>query len=78
MFCVTYRVITFILSNKTKINYSENFKISGEFLKNFLKIESKLDKYSNQINFLNKDINNEEGYILEILEKNIILIQKQN
>jgi hexosaminidase len=68
----------FILSNKTKINYSENFKISGEFLKNFLKIESKLDKYSNQINFLNKDINNEEGYILEILEKNINIYSKTN
>ena len=68
----------FILSNKTKINYSENFKISGEFLKNFLKIESKLDKYSNQINFLNKDINNEEGYILEILEKNINIYSETN
>ena len=68
----------FILSNKTKINYSDNFKISGDFLKDFLKIESKLDKYSNQINFLNKDINNEEGYILEILEKNINIYSKTN
>ena len=56
-------------NSETKINYSDNFKISAEFLKDFLMIDTNIDKYSNQINFLHKDINNDEGYILEILEK---------
>ena len=68
----------FILSKETKINYSDNFKISAEFLKDFLMIDTNIDKYSNQINFLHKDINNDEGYILEILEKNINIYSENN
>ena len=68
----------FILSKETKINYSDNFKISAEFLKDFLMIDTNIDKYSNQINFLHKDINNDEGYILEILEKNINIYSYNN
>ena len=61
----------FILSNKTNINFSENFKISADFLKDFLKINNEQNNYINEINFLYKDITNDEGYILEILEKNM-------
>ncbi|MCL4124204.1 UNVERIFIED_CONTAM: hypothetical protein GTU68_004228 [Idotea baltica] len=66
----------FILSNKTEINASDNFKISAEFLKAFIyngsDIELKDDSGSNSISFL-KDENliNEEGYLLEISESKI-------
>ena len=68
----------FILSEKTKINYSDNFKISADFLKDFLKINKEKNNYTNEINFLYQDINNDEGYILEILEKNINIYSKTN
>ena len=68
----------FILSNKTNINFSENFKISADFLKDFLKINNEQNNYINEINFLYKDVSNDEGYILEILEKNINIYSKTN
>ena len=68
----------FILSNKTNINFSENFKISADFLKDFLKINKEKNNYTNEINFLYQHINNDEGYILEILEKNINIYSKTN
>ena len=68
----------FNLSNKTKVNYTDNYKISANFLKDFLKIDNNLKSYTNEINFLKKDLNNDEGYILEIKEKNINIYSQTN
>ncbi len=68
----------FNLSNKTKVNYTDNYKTSANFLKDFLKIDNNLKSYTNEINFLKKDLNNDEGYILEIKEKNINIYSQTN
>ena len=69
---------TFILSSKTSIKYSDEFKVSAEFLKAFISngsdIELKEKSSSNKIVF-NKDetIENEEGYKLNISEDEITI-----
>ena len=47
-------------------------------MKDFLKINNEQNNYINEINFLYEDISNDEGYILEILEKNINIYSKTN
>ena len=50
----------FILSNNTKINYSDDFKISGDFLMDYIISEEHVEEYVNKINFIKKNIKNDE------------------
>ena len=71
-------VASFILNSETEISYSEDFKISAEFLKAYISngsnIKLKANSASNKINF-KKDgsIKNAEGYKLEVLENEITI-----
>ena len=78
----------FILSNNTTINYPDDFKISADFLKDFIKIGendnnsfTKLFKFfsaGNEINFIKNNIENDEGYKIEILADEINIYSSSN
>jgi hexosaminidase len=68
----------FILSNNTKINYSDDFKISGDFLMDYIISEEHVEEYVNKINFIKKNIKNDEGYEIEILTNEINIYSKSN
>jgi len=62
----------FVLNSSTGINYDENFKVSGEFLKSYIEEGSDISmEGSNQISFTKDDALTDEGYSLEILPNTI-------
>ena len=63
---------SFILDASTGINFDDNFKISAEFLKSYIEegVNLRLQE-NNTISFIKDDSLTNEGYILEVLPKNI-------
>ncbi|MFP4844205.1 beta-N-acetylhexosaminidase [Winogradskyella sp. PE311] len=62
----------FVLNSKTGITFSNDFKVSGQFLKNFIEDGSLIKlKTSNEIEFIKTDLISKEGYHLDINEKTI-------
>ncbi|WP_335975425.1 beta-N-acetylhexosaminidase [Gaetbulibacter jejuensis] len=68
----------FVLDNSTGIKYTDDFKISAEFLKSYIENGSPIKlQDNNSISFIKDDsIENPEGYLLEILPKSIVIKTK--
>ncbi|WP_299335612.1 family 20 glycosylhydrolase [uncultured Psychroserpens sp.] len=68
----------FVLNNDVGITYEDPFKISGEFLKNFIENGSTIElKDTNDIQFIMDDtIKHQEGYTLDIQPYQIIIKAK--
>ena len=63
---------SFILNDSTGIQYDDAFKISAEFLKTYIEEGGNLRlQENNTISFIKDDSLTNEGYILEVLPKNI-------
>ena len=69
---ILINVKSFILNDSTGIQYDDAFKISAEFLKTYIEEGGNLRLQENKtIYFIKDDSLTNEGYILEVLPKNI-------
>lgn len=68
----------FLLDENVGISYDDTFKISGDFIRKFIKSGSGINlKDTNDIQFIRDEtIENPEGYLLEIQPHNIIIKAK--
>ena len=68
----------FVLNNKVGVTYNNHFKISGDFLRNFIETGSSMTLEDNKdIEFLlDTSIANDEGYVLDIKPHKILIRAK--